>query len=276
MSEQQPRPRRRRNRNRNRNRPPVIEEGGEQTSAVDVDNDGDGDGGDGGGKTERRHGARVQDPEAQAKAARPNTILGMPRTIFIMMAGLLVVIIATTIAGQLVNNSDDIEGVDRFPDQGRRHLAEGEAFDAYNSFPPTSGPQAAVGATPGVYGPDADDEAFRETPAFAQLLPILEQGGIVIYFDPGRVPDADVLLLRDRFVGPARTGGLSLLTLVPLDDSLPAPIVATAWRHALVIDLLDESAQDLLSEFIAPSPVGLYERFVLSPAATATALEPGP
>jgi len=277
MSEEKPRRRRRRSRNRNRNRPPIIEEGGAQNGDVlgpdassSDEDDGQASGEASASKGGRRRGARV--PDAGSK---PRTILGLPRTVFFMMAGLLVVILATTIAGQLADSNTDIEGVQRFSDQGRRHLADGEVFDEYNSFPPTSGPQAAQGVTPGVYGPEADDAAFQKAPSFAELLPILEQGGVVIYYDPGRLPAADAQQLRDVFVSQSRDAGLTLLTLVALDDTLPAAIVATAWRHALEIDLLDEAAQDLLREFHTPSPVGLYQRFVLNPPSVAPVVVEG-
>lgn len=271
MSERQPRSRRRRRRNRGRGRrPAVIEEGGSQTDAAEAAPDEDHDSGHGRAErpsTERRRGARVQRDRERRK-----TILGLPRMIFFIMAGLVVVIIVTTIANQLVTPSDDIAGARRFPDQGRRHLAAGEDFalDDYNTYPPTSGPQAEQGATPGIYGPGEEDEAFQQPPPFAELLPILERGGIVIYYDPGRVSDIDLGALKRSFVEPARAAGLTLLSLVALDLAPPdgspiAPIVATAWRHTLEIEVLDEAAQDLLRDFITPAPAGLYLRFVLDP-----------
>ena len=266
MSERRPTSRRRR---RRRNRPVVIEEGGPDGPTTADPGEGDPGGGDaaaedadaaasargggGGGRTDRRRGARVQ-----KDGARPNTILGMPRFMFFMMAALLVAVGGTTIAGQLVGPSDQIAGVVEYPDQGRRHLADGESFAAYNSFPPTSGPQAASGVAPGIYGPGA-------APSFAQLLPILEQGGVVVYYDPARLSAADAETLRG-FVQVRSNSGWDLLTLVELDASLPSPIVATAWRHALSLETLDEDALELLTVFVDPDPDGLYQRFVLEQA----------
>ena len=262
MSDRRPQSRRRRR--RRRNRPVVIEEGGQD--APDAADDGEPDAeadaapaaasAGGGGRTDRRRGQRVQRGEE-----RRNTILGMPRFLFLTMAGLMVVLVGTTIAGQLVDPPDQIAGVEEFSDQGRRHLAAGETFDAegYNSFPPTSGPQAAEGVAPGIYEPG-------QAPPFAQLLPLLERGGIVVYYDPSRVPAADVEELRG-FVEVRNNGGWDLLTLVPLEDSrLPSPIVATAWRHALRIDTLDDDARELLIIFVDPDPAGLYGRFILETA----------
>ena len=252
------RPRRSR---RRRRRPAVIEEGGQEDGAQVESSSGDAQG----RRTERRRGERIQ-----KDGERRNTILGMPRFIFFIMAGLFTIVVVMPFAQELITDtSTDIDGVEQFPDPGRRHLAAGETLplDEYNSFPPTSGPQAIDGAPPGIYAPDAEDEAFREVPPFAELLPILEQGGIVIYYDPDRLSDTDVEALQNIFVQSRREAGLDLLTLVALDDSLPAAIVATAWRHAMEIDVLDEDALDLLTEFIQPDPVGLYERFLLEPAA---------
>ena len=276
-----------RSRRRRRNRTAVIEEGGQTTESdvlspdsdeaePEAESGGGSGGGKGGGRTERRRGEKVQPGDRP----KPNTILGMPRFIFFIMAALLVVIISTQVLGQVISPSDQIDGVLEFPDQGRRHLAAGESFDidSYNSFPPTSGPQAAVGATPGIYSADAEDAAFRDTPAFASLLPILEQGGVVIYYDPARLGDDELAVLK-AFVRVLRgdisdnqddnVRDLELITLVEFDDSLPAAIVATAWRHALEIDLLDDTSQDRIGEFVSPDPVGLYERFVLETAAPA-------
>jgi hypothetical protein len=238
----------------------VIEEGGQDApdAADDAGDDAEADApaaasAGGGGGTDRRRGERVQRGQE-----RRNTILGMPRFLFLTMAGLMVVLVATTIAGQLVDPPDQIAGVEEFSDQGRRHLAAGETFDAadYNSFPPTSGPQAAEGVAPGIYEPG-------QAPSFAQLLPILERGGIVVYYDPSRLPAADAEELRG-FVEVRNNGGWDLLTLVALEDSrLPSPIVATAWRHALAIETLDDDARELLVVFVDPDPAGLYRRFIL-------------
>ncbi len=256
MSDRRPTSRRRR---RRRNRPVVIEEGGPDGPATvdpgEEDTASD-DAAPAPARTERRRGARVQ-----RDGARPNTIMGMPRFMFYMLAALVVVVGATTIAGQLVEPADQIAGVVEYPDQGRRHLADGESFAAYNSFPPTSGPQAAAGVAPGFYGPGG-------APSFAELLPILEQGGVVVYYDPARLPAADAETLRG-FVEVRSNSGWDLLTLVELDASLPSPVVATAWRHALWIETLDEDALELLTIFVDPDPGGLYGRFVLEPAAPA-------
>ena len=264
MSDRRPQSRRRRR--RRRNRPVVIEEGGQDApdAADDAGDDAESDSeaapaaasSGGGGRTDRRRGQRVQRGGEQR-----NTIMGMPRFLFLTMVALVVVLLGTTIAGQLIDPPDQIAGVDEFSDQGRRHLTAGETFDAegYNSFPPTSGPQAAEGVAPGIYEPG-------QAPSFAQLLPILERGGIVVYYDPSRLPAADAEELRG-FVEVRNNGGWDLLTLVALEDSrLPSPIVATAWRHSLSIETLDDDARELLVVFVDPDPAGLYGRFILETA----------
>ena len=263
MSERHGQRRRRRRRRSRHAAPPVIEEGGEEEAAsAGVEEK---------PRPERRRGARVQ----KAGDAKPNTILGMPRMLFFISAGLFAVIIATTVAGRLFDTTTEIEGVVPFPDQGRRHLQAGETFalSDYNSFPPTSGPQAVEGATPGIYRREAEDEAFRETPDFAALLPLLERGGVVIYYDPARIA-GEALSALEAFVATARDTGRGLLTLVELDEGLEAeaPVVATAWRHLLPIEILDEAGQEAVGGFAAPSPEGFYLRFVLDPSGLVSAL----
>ena len=208
----------------------------------------------------------------QVAQAPPEKIFGMSRSMFALLAGLLVAMIALFVL-QIVMDSDSengsLDSVARFPDQGRRHLLVSETFpiDAYNSYPPTSGPHQAAGVAPGLYAAD-QAEPFNETPAFAALLPLLEAGGIVVYYDPAVLSENDVGLLqitvdRQRNVQP-------LIALVALSglagrENL-GPVVATAWRHLEALpDLSAESQQDLV-RFWTPAPGGLYERTVLDRA----------
>ena len=69
---------------------------------------------------------------------------------FAILAGLLIALIAM-FGLQLAFPSDDvteIRGVVSFADQGRRHLADGESFDAYNSDPAHLWTTSRGGAAP--------------------------------------------------------------------------------------------------------------------------------
>lgn len=62
-----------------------------------------------------------------------------------------------------------------YPEQGRRHVALGTAFD-YNSNPPTSGPHFASPEEWGVYDKEIPDQV---------LIHNLEHGGVWIAYRPG-------------------------------------------------------------------------------------------
>ncbi len=212
------------------------------------------DRGRGGGK---RSGGAAEQPQ------RRSTIFGMPRMTVALLGGLLVAMIAV-FAMQLIFPPDEVsevQGVQTFHDQGRRHLQEGETFDAYNSSPPTSGPQPAESPAADVYLPD--DEFI---PQPAEMLPLLERGGVVIYYDPEYYSDdedpSDLLgamqslrQFRER------------LAVVPLeglaDQHNGATIVAAAWRTLLPINQWDADGNEQLTEFMQNAPEGYYDRYRL-------------
>lgn len=212
------------------------------------------DRGRGGG---RRSGGN-QEPQQ-----KPRTFLGMPRMSVALLGGLLVAMIAV-FAMQLIFPPEEVlqvDGVQIFPDQGRRHLGEGETFDAYNSFPPTSGPQPADAPPADVYLPD-----HESIPQPAEMLPLLERGGVVIYYDPAQYDSADdpsgllgamqsLRQIRER------------LAVVPIEGLAErqdgAAIVATAWRTLLVIPEWNAEGNEQLTAFLQNAPDGYYDRFRL-------------
>ena len=171
--------------------------------------------------------------------AQPDTVFGIPRMLFVIGLGILVATLGIFVLDQVGGSSSDgedldLSSVETFPDQGRRHLEPDESF-VYNSNPPTSGPHAAVGVAPGIY----------DSPQpFASLLPVLEQGGIVIYYRPDLVGSAGEENLRTL----VQDGLDQEFTIVlTADDRIDDPIVATAWRHALRLDAFD---RERLRDFI--------------------------
>lgn len=180
-----------------------------------------------------------------------------------LLGGLLVAMIAV-FAMQLIFPPDDVvevEGVQTFPDQGRRHLGEGETFDAYNSFPPTSGPQQAEGPEPDVYLPD--DETI---PQPAEMLPLLERGGVVVYYDPSVYESADdpsSLLGAMQSLRQFRER-LAVVPLEGLADEHPGvTIVAAAWRTLLRVAHWDAEGNEQLAAFLQNAPEGYYDRYRL-------------
>ena len=210
--------------------------------------------GPGGGR--RSGGSDAQPPR--------RTIFGLPRMSVALLGGLLVAMIAV-FALQLIFPTDEVltvEGVQTFPDQGRRHLAEGDSFDAYNSFPPTSGPQPEQGAPAEVYLPDAE----AATPTPVEMLPLLERGGVVIYYDPDVYTSADdpggllgamasLRQFRER---------LAVVPLEGIGEAYPgATIVLAAWKTLLPVATWDADGNEQISAFMQNAPDGYYDRYRL-------------
>ena len=213
--------------------------------------------------TERGRGGGKRSGSSAEQPQRRSTIFGMPRMTVALLGGLLVAMIAV-FAMQLIFPPEEVakvEGVQTFPDQGRRHLDEGETFDAYNSSPPTSGPQQAESPEADVYLPD--DEFI---PQPAEMLPLLERGGVVIYYDPGVYADADNpsgLLGAMQSLRQFR----ERLAVVPIDGLADAhdgaTIVVAAWRSLLRIAQWDADGNDQLTAFMQNAPDGYYDRYRL-------------
>ncbi len=218
---------------------------------------------DRGDRSDRGRGGGRRSGGASEPQQRPRTFLGMPRMTVALLGGLLVAMIAV-FAMQLIFPPEevlDVEGVQVFPDQGRRHLEPGDSFDAYNSFPPTSGPQPAEGAAVEVYLPD--DDAI---PNPVDMLPLLERGGVVVYYDPEQYASADDpsgLLGAMQSLRQFR----ERLAVVPIeglaDQHDGATIVLAAWRTLLAIAAWDAEGNDQLTAFLQNAPDGYYDRYRL-------------
>ena len=185
---------------------------------------------------------------------RPRTILGVPRLSFLIMMGGLMAVVVMFIFSAVAEEptaGSDLKGVVSYADQGRRLLTPGETFTAYNSDPPTSGPHYATGVAPGIYDTPPDP---------ARLLPLLEQGGIVIYYRPDRLDAAGIEALRNNVQALL---DLDLTVVLTVHESLSAPIVATAWRHSLAVDSVSDKN---LALFVRPAQAGgFYGRYAFAP-----------
>lgn len=212
---------------------------------------------------ERGRGGGKRAGGANERPARRGTIFGMPRMTVALLGGLLFAMLAVFVMQLLFPPDDvvDVQGVQTFPDQGRRHLDDGDTFNRYNSWPPTSGPQPAEPVAADVYLPDDD-----LIPQPAEMLPLLERGGIVIFYDPNTYADAENpsgLLGAMQSLRQFR----ERLAVVPL-DGLPtafdgATIVAAAWRTLLPISEWNAEGNDQLTAFLQNAPEGYYDRYRL-------------
>lgn len=133
--------------------------------------------------------------------------------------------------------------VQTFEDQGQEHLPPGQAFDFYNSNPPTSGPHAPAPAPWGV----SDSLVPREV-----AVHNMEHGGVVIWYNcaGGEQPldDAACRQLRDQLasVTEAALSNGKLILMTPYLE-MERRIALTAWQN---LDTFDEFDQARIEAFI--------------------------
>ena len=126
----------------------------------------------------------------------------------------------------LTNNTEDIG--EKFPHMGNKHIDEINTPHApYNSNPPTSGPHVEYTAPWGISEEIIPDEVQVHN---------LEDGGVVIQYNPNKVGDDEIEQL-EQIVKSA--SGKSIL-MAPRYD-MDYYIALTAWRRLLSLDMVDET-----------------------------------
>lgn len=208
--------------------------------------------------TPKEDAARRDPPGEPARGGRrgkqspPGTILGLPRFLFVLVLSVfvsfLILQIITLVTGGGDNDDDVLATVQTFPDQGRRHLDPGETFNGYNSTPPTSGPQDATGIDPGIY-----DTSQR----FEAVLPLLERGGVALYYHPDRLDPSEVEDITKASESAIRAG--RRLALIPHQGITDDALVVSAWRHQLRIqEFMQATTMEQIGDFVTFFD-GLYE-----------------
>lgn len=114
---------------------------------------------------------------------------------------------------------------------GNQHVNEKEEHQAYNSTPPTSGPHLGSSVAPwGVHTEQIPDELQVHN---------LEDGGVIIHYDPARVDNETLKSLTDFGEG---RGDRHLVVEPYVNPTLPSPIVLTAWTRLLRLEQFDREA----------------------------------
>lgn len=126
--------------------------------------------------------------------------------------------------------------IQTFDDLGREHFAAGQAYNAYDGNPPTSGPHASVYAQWGVY---------EEPQPKEQMVHNMEHAGVIVWYncEGGAEPlsaDECAQLKNDltSIVQPAVVGG-GMIVMTPYAD-MQDRIALTAWRHLDSFNEFDE------------------------------------
>lgn len=130
---------------------------------------------------------------------------------------------------QLPSPTPNNQTEEAFEDRGNTHIVDAsDAHEGYNSIPPTSGPHVGSAIAPwGVHDKQIPDELQVHN---------LEDGGVIIHYDPVRVDGDTIEKLRA-----VTNKYASQVILEPYTKpALPSPIVLTAWTRRLLLDALDE------------------------------------
>ena len=115
-----------------------------------------------------------------------------------------------------------------------QHLLPGAPEPTYSSDPPTSGPHIA--------GAGADLQGVQDEPLARPVqVSVLEAGGVLLQHGD-EVSAGDLRRLR-------RLAGRQVV--VTPNPDLPAPVVATAWRHRMTCDGAAGAALEDLEAFVA-------------------------
>jgi hypothetical protein len=161
----------------------------------------------------------------------------------VLLVGVILIVLVVAMGSAPDPNLGELQ-----PNDGGTHVTPGTDCrapdapcgpDPYSSIPATSGPHwdpSAVGNW-GVYSTPQPE---------TQLIHNLEHGGIVIWYDPELLEDADVEELTAYVEGQVDTGigGRFKFILSPWggEEDLGGAIALTAWRHLLKLDALDMDA----------------------------------
>jgi len=185
---------------------------------------------------------------------------GSPRWLFVAL-GVGGVLLVAAGAGVLLLGGDDpsgieaeplpdsgdpalLDGVERFPSEGRSHVPAGREVD-YNTTPPTSGPHYDGAVEAGFY---------EETPPLGELVHSLEHGAVVVYYDESALTPETRGSLEEWAA--VHDGTYSSVIVVPHPEDDPAePYVLTAWRTRLRVPSYDaEVVRAFLAEYLGRGP----------------------
>ena len=169
---------------------------------------------------------------------------GLPDWRLLAIGGVLLVGVA--IIGLVLFLGGGNDESTTLPNDGQTHIADGTTCrspqepcgpDPYSTLPAASGPHWSTPAAWGAYATPQNE---------SQVIHNLEHGGIVIWYDPALVDDAQVAELTS-YVQSQVASGISgrfkfLLTPWGGSEDLGAAVAVTSWRRLLKLDTLDMDA----------------------------------
>lgn len=204
------------------------------------------------GELSRIDRRRVEQATAEGDRSRLVVYGAIAIVVVLLAAGVYVTTLSdggdsSSIESRPLPDSGDqslLEGVERFPSEGRTHVDPGTQVD-YSTSPPTSGPH---------YGDWTDAGYYEETPPAGNLVHSLEHGAVVIYYDPDALtPEAEESL--QAFAQAHQDQWASVIVVPNPNEEPESPYVLTAWRTMLRMDEYDpQVVRAFLAEYLGRGP----------------------
>jgi hypothetical protein len=155
----------------------------------------------------------------------------------VLLIGVVLIVLVVIFGG----SPPEFAGTEQ-PNDGGTHVAPGTncrapeapcGADPYSSIPATSGPHWDPSAL-------ANWGAYSTPQPETQLIHSLEHGGIVIWYDPDALEEAEIAELTAYVEGQVATGsgGRFKFISTPWGDTedLGGAVAVTAWRHLLTLE----------------------------------------
>jgi hypothetical protein len=168
----------------------------------------------------------------------------LPDWRLLAIGGVLLVGVAIIALVIFLGGSADSDGT--LPNDGQAHIADGTVCrspdapcgaDPYSSLPAASGPHWGTPAAWGAYSTPLEE---------SQSIHNLEHGGIVIWYDPAILDDAQIAELTTYVEGQVASGisGRFKYILSPwgASEDLGAAVAIVSWRHLLKLEVFDMAA----------------------------------
>jgi Protein of unknown function (DUF3105) len=206
-------------------------------------------------KRRRTSGIQRQRASAEAMNRRINQGGGaaLPDWRLLLIGGVLVVGVLLLALVLLFGGGPAPNVGVQHPDDGNAHVPVGTDCRAAPESHPNCGTNP-YSSLPATSGPHWDPSGIANWGVYTtpqpetQLIHNLEHGGIVIWYDPAALSAEDVDALASDVESQNGSGisGRYKFILSPWggSNSLPAPVVATAWRWSLELQTADTSAID--------------------------------
>lgn len=154
----------------------------------------------------------------------------------ILLLGAVIVLLFVLFGGGGTSSGGNVGT--RQADDGRNHIAEGSSGGPYSSVPATSGSHWSSADSPGPWGVYPGDQPQPQE----RMLHNMEHGGIVIWYQPGKLDAAGLTALTDYVNQQITTTQFKVILTAWSGTDFGHPIAVTAWDWLLYLETPDLDA----------------------------------